>query len=212
MPPPWWARSPATPPAPMPPARWTSSATRRRRIRPSTRSASSASRSSTDAIRDRRGGLRAAPPHRIGIPIIVSAIRIARLSIAVAVLLAGVWMFLPTSLGGSATYVSTFGTSMEPGFHTGDLAVLRPAGSYDVGDVIAYRSDSLNTTVMHRIVERDGDRFVTQGDNNSWLDEDQPTTDQVMGALWFRVPQGGKALAALRSPALVFPVTVAIGA
>jgi signal peptidase I len=142
----------------------------------------------------------------------VSAIRIARLSIAVALLLAGVWMFLPTSLGGSATYVSTFGTSMEPGFHTGDLAVLRPAGSYEVGDVIAYRSDSLNTTVMHRIVDRDGDRFVTQGDNNSWLDEDHPALDHVKGSLWFQIPHGGKALAALRSPALVLPVTVAIGA
>jgi len=142
----------------------------------------------------------------------VSAIRIARLSCAVALLLAGVGMFLPTSLGGSTTYVSTFGTSMEPGFHTGDLAILRPADSYGVGDVIAYRSDGLNTTVMHRIVDRDGNRFVTQGDNNSFLDEDHPAAEQVMGSLWLQIPHGGHALAALRSPALVFPVTVAIAA
>jgi signal peptidase I len=108
--------------------------------------------------------------------------------------------------------VSTYGTSMEPRFSTGDLAVLRPADDYAVGDVVAYRSDDLDTTVMHRIVERNGDRFVTQGDNNSWLDEERPTADQVMGALWFRVPQGGKAFAALTSPAVLGVVSLAIGA
>ena len=44
---------------------------------------------------------------------------------------------------------------MEPGFQTGDLAILRPAGSYAVGDVVAYRSESLDTIVMHRIVSGD---------------------------------------------------------
>ncbi len=141
-----------------------------------------------------------------------TAVRTATLSALVALLLAAAWLFLPTALGGSTTYVSTYGTSMEPGFSTGDLAVLRPADGYEVGDVVAYRSDGLATTVMHRIVERDGDRFVTQGDNNSFLDEDHPTADEVMGSLWFRIPQGGKALAALRSPAVLGVVSLAIGA
>src|SRR5215210_4036826 len=126
-----------------------------------------------------------------------TAVRTASLSALVALVLAAAWLFLPTALGGSTTYVSTYGTSMEPRFSTGDLAVLRPAGSYEVGDVVAYRSEGLDTTVLHRIVERDGDRFVTQGDNNDFLDEDTPTADDVLGSLWFRVPQGGTALAAL---------------
>ena len=140
-----------------------------------------------------------------------TAIRTAKLSALVALVLAAAWLFLPTALGGGTTYVSTYGTSMEPGFSTGDLAVLRPADDYEVGDVVAYRSDGLATTVMHRIVERDGDRFVTQGDNNSFLDEEHPTADQVMGSLWFRVPQGGKALAALTSPTVLGVVSLAIG-
>ena len=141
-----------------------------------------------------------------------TAVRTAKLSALVALLLAAAWLFLPTALGGGTTYVSTYGTSMEPRFSTGDLAVLRPAGSYEVGDVVAYRSDRLDTTVMHRIVERDGDRFVTQGDSNTFLDEDHPTSDQLMGALWFRIPQGGKAVAALTSPAVLSAVSLAIGA
>ena len=63
---------------------------------------------------------------------------------------------------------------MEPGFHTGDLAVLRSADSYSIGDVVAYRSASLDTIVMHRIVSGNADGFVTQGDNNDWLDDDRP--------------------------------------
>jgi signal peptidase I len=141
-----------------------------------------------------------------------TALRIARLSAVLALLLAAVWLLLPTSLGGSTTYVSTYGTSMEPAFGTGDLAILRPSGSYDVGDVVAYRSDALETTVMHRIVDRDGDRFVTQGDDNTWLDDDRPSADQLLGAVWLRVPQGGKALAALGSPAVLAVISIAIAA
>jgi signal peptidase I len=128
-----------------------------------------------------------------------TALRTARL--LGAVLLAAVgWLLWPASAGGSTTYVVTHGISMEPRFSTGDLAVLRAAGAYDVGDVVAYSSPTLHTVVMHRIVARDGDAFVTQGDNNSWQDPDHPTTTQIEGRLWLRVPQGGVALAQLRQP------------
>src|SRR5215213_6386114 len=114
--------------------------------------------------------------------------RAAGISAVIALLLAAVWVFWPLALGGGTTYVTTHGISMEPRFHTGDMAILRSAGSYAVGDVVAYRSESLGTTVMHRIVSRDGDRFVIQGDNNDFLDEDHPSQDQVLGRLFLRVP------------------------
>src|SRR3954470_16839554 len=129
-----------------------------------------------------------------------AAPRAASISAAVALVLAAVWLFWPLTLGGGTTYVSTHGISMEPRFQTGDLAILRSAGSYGVGDVVAYRSVSLDTVVMHRIVAMDGDRFVIQGDNNDWLDEDRPGPDLVLGKLWLRIPRGGKALATLKSP------------
>ena len=135
-----------------------------------------------------------------------AAPRVASTSAVVALVLATVWLFWPSALGGGTTYVTTHGISMEPGFHTGDLAILSPADSYSVGDVVAYRSESLDTIVMHRIVSMDGDGFVTQGDNNDWLDEDRPTEDEILGRLFFRIPQGGKALDALRSPAVLLPL------
>src|SRR3954452_11876638 len=143
----------------------------------------------------------------------IAARRAASISAAVALVLAAVWAFWPQPLGGGTTYVSTHGISMEPRFHTGDLAILRSAPSYAVGDVVAYRSVSLNTVVMHRIVDLDGDRFVIQGDNNDWLDQDHPSRDQVLGTLFVRIPQGGKVLASVTSPAgvgLVAAVGIAL--
>jgi signal peptidase I len=138
-----------------------------------------------------------------------AAPRAASISAAVALVLAAVWVLWPLALGGSTTYVSTHGTSMEPRFHTGDLGILRAADSYAVGDVVAYLSTSLDTVVMHRIVDLDGDRFVIQGDNNDFLDEDHPSQDQVLGKLFLRVPHGGKALATITHPVVLGLVGVA---
>ncbi len=129
-----------------------------------------------------------------------AATRAASISAVAALVLAAAWLFWPAQLGGGTTYVTTHGISMEPGFSTGDLAVLRPSASYEVGDVAAYRSESLDTVVMHRIVAVEGDRFVFQGDNNDWLDQDRPTSDELLGKLFRHVPQGGKVLAAIASP------------
>src|SRR5437868_15122800 len=94
------------------------------------------------------------------------------------------WFFLaPAVLGGSTTYVVTHGNSMEPEYHDGDLVVVRPADGYHVGDVAAYRSGSLHTIVLHRIVGRDGDRYVFKGDHNHWLDSERPTSAPLVGSV-----------------------------
>src|SRR5215470_10209288 len=89
-----------------------------------------------------------------------------------AVTLAVMYVAWPASLGGATRYVVTSGDSMEPLFHTGDLAILRKAGEYQVGDIAGYHSPTLRATVMHRIVERRGDRYIFKGDHNTWRDGD----------------------------------------
>ena len=136
-----------------------------------------------------------------------AAPRTVRISAAIALVLSVVWLFWPLALGGGTTYLATHGISMEPDFQAGDLVMLRTADRYAVGDVVAYRSPSLNTVVMHRIVSADVSGFVTQGDNNDWLDQDKPSKDEILGRLFLRIPRGGIALDALASPgALVFVV------
>src|SRR3972149_1946570 len=81
----------------------------------------------------------------------------------------------PAQFGGSLSYVAVAGSSMEPLLHGGDLAVLRRASDYQVGDVAAYRNQDLGQVVLHRIVGQEGDKYTLKGDNNSWLDSYEPT-------------------------------------
>lgn len=110
------------------------------------------------------------------------------------------WLTLaPTRIGGQASYVVVNGNSMEPRFHTGDLVIVREADSYQVGNVATYRHPDLGP-VIHRIVARDGRRFVFKGDNNSWLDSHQPEQSELVGKLWIHAPGGGKVVNLLRTP------------
>jgi hypothetical protein len=99
---------------------------------------------------------------------------------------------------------------MEPGFHTGDLAIVRQADAYHVGDVVAYRSEQMNTVVMHRIIGVDGDRYSFQGDNNDFVDVDHPTSADFLGRLAVRIPEGGTWLQRLGSPPALAAVTFAL--
>ena len=121
-------------------------------------------------------------------------------AITLAVLGAAWWWLWPTELGGRTAYAVTHGVSMLPRFHTGDLAVIRPADEYEIGDVVAYHSPTINSVVLHRIVERDGNGFITKGDHNTWLDPDRPTADDMLGTLSVRVPRGGKVLESVTEP------------
>src|SRR4051794_3140280 len=109
-------------------------------------------------------------------------------------------LVLPVSWGGQFDYVTTHGISMEPRFHTGDLAVVHVVSNYRVGDIAAYHNRMLHTVVLHRIVAIDGGRYVFKGDNNSWLDPERPFRSQLIGTLVLRVPQGGVWLRRLISP------------
>jgi signal peptidase I len=118
--------------------------------------------------------------------------------------LACLWFyFAPVALGGSTSYVVTDGISMEPRFHTGDLALVRSQSSYRVGEVVAYYSNVFHTIVLHRIVGRTGARYVFKGDNNSFVDFEHPAANQLIGALWLHLPGVGGTLESVRSPALI---------
>jgi signal peptidase I len=103
-----------------------------------------------------------------------------RLRVAVVtgllVALAGVtWIYLaPVGIGGGTAYVVTHGVSMEPRFHTGDLAIVRAASAYRVGQIVAYHSSLLHEVVLHRIVAIHHGRYVFKGDNNSFFETVDP--------------------------------------
>jgi signal peptidase I len=134
------------------------------------------------------------------------------LTAAFLVLLAlGWWYLAPTPIGGSTGYVVTSGVSMEPRFHSGDLAIVRPAGTYRIGEIVAYRSTLLHVTVLHRIIRVEGDRYVFKGDNNNFIDPTRPTRADLLGALWIRVPHGGAVLRVVHAPVFAAVLCSALG-
>jgi signal peptidase I len=107
--------------------------------------------------------------------------------------------FAPIKIGGSARYVVTSGISMEPRFHAGDLAIVRPESNYRVGEIVAYWSTALRTVVLHRIIAKDGNTYEFKGDNNHFIDPVRPTRSELLGKLWLHVPHAGRVLEMLHT-------------
>lgn len=108
--------------------------------------------------------------------------------VAWVVLAVAAFMLWPERWGGTMTYVITSGTSMQPAFEQGDLAILRTSSDYSVGDVAAYDSAELKRIVMHRITTEADAGYTFQGDNNDFLDPETVTDEQMLGKLALRVP------------------------
>jgi signal peptidase I len=116
-------------------------------------------------------------------------------------LLCLVWVTIaPTELGGSKAYVVIEGQSMEPKFHRGDLVALDATDDYKVGDVVGYHSTKLGHVVLHRIIGREGRRYVFKGDNNTWVDSERPLADRLIGKVWVHVPGAGVQVTGLGQP------------
>jgi len=127
--------------------------------------------------------------------------RIRRIG-AIFVMVVGLTV-IATLATGEVALVTTHGISMEPRFHTGDLAVIVPAAQYHVGDVVGYHSPLLHIVVLHRIVAEHAGLFTFKGDNNSFLDPVRLTGSAIEGRLWLHIPQGGTVLGWFRSPAVL---------
>ncbi len=132
-------------------------------------------------------------------------------SVFSAVLGLAMWvLFAPASLGGSTSYVILIGNSMEPKFYRYDLVIVRAQPEYQIGDAVAYEHPMIGG-VFHRIIAKEGDRFILQGDNNDFLDTHEPTEDEIIGKLWLHFPGGGKWINFLRQPVMFTALTLGVG-
>ena len=129
------------------------------------------------------------------------SVSVAMINLVLFAGLAAFWIaFAPTMIGGQASYVVVNGNSMEPGFHRGDLVVVRAASIYNVGDVVTYRNAEINAFVIHRIIAIQQDHYIFKGDNNSWIDTYHPIREELIGKLWIHIPKLGKGMEWLRLP------------
>lgn len=109
-------------------------------------------------------------------------------------------LFVPPQLGGQATMVIVDGNSMEPGYHQGDLVIVRSADYYQIGDIVAYKHLQMGKYVIHRIIGEELNRFILQGDYNTWTDGFKPSQKEIIGKHWIHIPKIGKVISWLRKP------------
>lgn len=102
---------------------------------------------------------------------------------------------LPMPLGFGATVVMS--GSMEPALSGGDLLIVVKASSYAVGDIIVYQSGSMS--VVHRIVEIDGQNVTTKGDANNTADESIELS-QIRGIVALALPKLGYVVNLIKTP------------
>ena len=88
---------------------------------------------------------------------------------------------------GKTPNITVCGDSMMPFIRSGDTLLIAPREGYEVGEavVFAFRRD----TLVHRIVERDGDIYICKGDNSIRLE--RVRDDGIIGAV---VSVGGEPL------------------
>ena len=121
-----------------------------------------------------------------------------------------VWVgFAPVQIGGPVAYVMLSGNSMEPDYTVGDLILARKDPAPAIGEAVVYQHPQVGY-VFHRIIDRQGDTFLLQGDNNGWVDSYQPSGDQVIGSYWLHLPGGGSLISSLRKP--VYFALLSLGA
>lgn len=86
--------------------------------------------------------------------------------------------------------------SMEPEFSAGDLIVVTEADDYAIKDIIVFQGRT--NTIVHRIVDIDGDTFITRGDANN-LSDKPIERSAIKGKVKFSLPYLGYLVLFLKS-------------
>lgn len=103
---------------------------------------------------------------------------------------------LPSLFGCSA--VTVMSGSMEPEFSPGDMLIIKGQEQYQTGDIVTYNSGG--SFITHRIVGKDGDAWVTQGDANNAPDGTLLRDEDLYGKVCLVIPKLGNAAIFLRTP------------
>ena len=112
--------------------------------------------------------------------------------------------------------LSVMSGSMEPKIKTGSLIVVKPAGEYNVGDIISFKDINSNdgkTIVTHRIsneTEKNGAiEFTTKGDANNASDSVPVRKEAVIGNSVLTMPYLGYLISCIKTlPGLIIIIVI----
>ena len=100
--------------------------------------------------------------------------------------------------------------SMEPAIKTGSVIFMRPASSYETGDIITFADSGFKddkgrlVPVTHRVLEvrpgEFGTSFMTKGDANESADFTLVRQENVLGRVFLTIPYLGYGVETARQP------------
>lgn len=105
--------------------------------------------------------------------------------------------------------------SMEPAISAGDVIIITKLSDYKRYDVVTFTDES-QRTVTHRIMEiKDDGTYVTKGDANRSIDNDNITKENIQGKAIFTIPKIGYLVNFAKKPLgmvimILVPVTIII--
>lgn len=104
---------------------------------------------------------------------------------------------IPSFFGKSVLVIAT--PSMTGAVDAGDVIIIEKQSSYKVGDIITYIPAAEATSVTHRIVRIEGEKFYAKGDANDSEDPDPIFKSQIAGKMVKRIPKVGIIIEWLRT-------------
>ena len=133
------------------------------------------------------------PVLRLILLVICGAVLGVNVYLANAKSLVGNQMPMPFGYGASVVLSG----SMEPEFSKGDLIIVGEADSYQERDIVVFQDGA--SLVVHRIIEIDGEKIITQGDANNVPDE--PIESSVIkGKVLFHIDKLGTIVSFFKTP------------
>lgn len=69
---------------------------------------------------------------------------------------------------------------MKPELAIGDIIIIKEFDEYNKNDIITFNVND-EYLVTHRIIEKQGNNFVTKGDNNTSRDEELAQKENIVG-------------------------------
>lgn len=133
------------------------------------------------------------PVLRLILLVICGAVLGVNVYLANAKSLVGNQMPMPFGYGASVVLSG----SMEPEFSKGDLIIVGEADSYQEHDIVVFQDGA--SLVVHRIIEIDGEKIITQGDANNVPDEPIESS-AIKGKVLFHIDKLGTIVSFFKTP------------
>ncbi len=103
--------------------------------------------------------------------------------------------------------------SMAPTFQKGDVVIVKETDEIQKNDIISFEQN--HTIVTHRVIEIKEEKgtisFVTKGDANSGIDEEEVKKEEVLGKYVTAIPKLGTILLFLKRPIVLLILFFVIG-